>query len=133
MPRPSLTCWLRCFLPLDAPTRTSSCAARRWLAASTCSCATYCGIRVRGTGHPALPDPAFQLLQRWLIRLDGDRHRRVRDAFGGLFTARRVGHHPTIIAERAAALIDLVAPAGSMEAPVGYPGGHVTLAGSGTR
>src|SRR5580698_7073416 len=32
---------------------------------------------------PAIPpsaDPAFQLLGRWMIRLEGDRHRRVRDA-----------------------------------------------------
>jgi pimeloyl-[acyl-carrier protein] synthase len=67
---------------------------------------------------PAIPsslDPAFQLLQRWMIRLDGDRHRRVRDAFGGLFTARRVGHYRSVIAERAAALIDQAALAGSMD------------------
>ena len=67
---------------------------------------------------PAIPpsaDPAFQLLRRWMIRLDGDRHRRVRDAFSGLFTARRVGRYRAIIAERAAALIDQVAAAGSMD------------------
>jgi pimeloyl-[acyl-carrier protein] synthase len=64
---------------------------------------------------PPSPDPAFQLLRRWMMRLDGDRHRRVRDAFGGLFTARRVGRYRAIIAERAAALIDQVAPAGSMD------------------
>ena len=50
-----------------------------------------------------------------MIRLDGDRHRRVRDAFGGLFTARRVERYRAIIAERAAALIDQAAPAGSMD------------------
>jgi cytochrome P450 len=64
---------------------------------------------------PPSPDLIFQLLRRWMIRLDGDRHRRVRDAFGGLFTARRVGRYRPIIAERAAALIDQVAPAGSMD------------------
>ena len=64
---------------------------------------------------PPSPDPAFQLLRRWMIRLDGDRHRRVRDAFGGLFTARRVGRYRAIIAERAAALIDQAAAAGSMD------------------
>jgi len=64
---------------------------------------------------PPSPDPAFQLLSRWMMRLDGDRHRRVRDAFGGLFTARRVERYRAIIAERAAALIDQVAPAGSMD------------------
>jgi pimeloyl-[acyl-carrier protein] synthase len=64
---------------------------------------------------PSSPDPMFQLLRRWMIRLDGDRHRRIRDAFGGLFTARRVGRYRAIIAERAGALIDQVAPAGSMD------------------
>jgi pimeloyl-[acyl-carrier protein] synthase len=64
---------------------------------------------------PHSPDPAFQLLRRWMIRLDGDRHRRMRDAFGGLFTARRVERYRPIIAERAGALIDQVAPAGSMD------------------
>jgi pimeloyl-[acyl-carrier protein] synthase len=64
---------------------------------------------------PPSPDLAFQLLRRWMMRLDGDRHRRVRDAFGGLFTARRVGRYRAIIAERAAALTDQLAPAGSMD------------------
>jgi cytochrome P450 len=69
---------------------------------------------------PPSPDPAFQLLARWMIRLDGDRHRRIRDAFGGLFTARRVGRYRAIIAERAAALIDQAAPAGSMDLVAGF-------------
>jgi pimeloyl-[acyl-carrier protein] synthase len=64
---------------------------------------------------PPSPDAAFQLLARWMLRLDGDRHRRVRDAFGGLFTARRVERYRAIIAERATALIDQAAPAGSMD------------------
>jgi pimeloyl-[acyl-carrier protein] synthase len=64
---------------------------------------------------PPSPDLAFQLLARWMIRLDGDRHHRVREAFGGLFTARRVEHYRAIITERAAALIDRVAPAGRMD------------------
>jgi pimeloyl-[acyl-carrier protein] synthase len=64
---------------------------------------------------PPSPDPAFQLLSRWMMRLDGDRHSRVRDAFGGLFTARRVERYREIIAARAAALIDQAAPAGSMD------------------
>jgi pimeloyl-[acyl-carrier protein] synthase len=64
---------------------------------------------------PPSPDPAFQMLRRWMIRLDGDRHRRVRNAFGGLFTARRVGRYRAIIAERVGALIDQAAPAGRMD------------------
>jgi pimeloyl-[acyl-carrier protein] synthase len=69
---------------------------------------------------PPSPDPAFQLLRRWMIRLDGDRHRRVRDAFGGLFTARRVERYRAIIAGRAAALIDQAAGAGSMDLVTGF-------------
>ena len=64
---------------------------------------------------PPSPDPTFQLLRRWMIRLDGDRHRRVRDAFGGIFTARRVERYRAIITERASALINQAAPAGSMD------------------
>src|ERR1700727_2908991 len=72
---------------------------------------------------PAIPpsaDPAFQLLQRWMIRLEGDRHRRVREAFGGLFTARRVGQYREVIAERADALIDQAADTGSMDLVDGF-------------
>jgi cytochrome P450 len=69
---------------------------------------------------PPSPDPAFQMLRRWMIRLDGDRHRRVRNAFGGLFTARRVGRYRAIIAERAGALIDQAAPAGRMDLVAGF-------------
>jgi pimeloyl-[acyl-carrier protein] synthase len=69
---------------------------------------------------PPSADPAFQLLRRWMIRLDGDRHRRVREAFGGLFTARRVGQYRAVIAERAAALIDQAAPAGRMDLVAGF-------------
>jgi pimeloyl-[acyl-carrier protein] synthase len=69
---------------------------------------------------PPSADPAFQLLRRWMIRLDGDRHRRVREAFGGLFTARRVGQYRAVIAERAATLIDQAAPAGRMDLVAGF-------------
>src|ERR1700727_344986 len=75
---------------------------------------------------PPPPDPAFQLLRRWMIRLDGDRHRRVRDAFGGLFTARRVERYRAIIARRAAGLIDQAAGAGSMDLVTGLAGHQTT-------
>src|SRR5580692_505459 len=71
---------------------------------------------------PPSPDPAFQMLGRWMIRLDGDRHRRVRDAFGGLFTARRVERYRAIIAERATALIDQAVPAGGMDLVTQFAG-----------
>jgi pimeloyl-[acyl-carrier protein] synthase len=71
--------------------------------------------RFSAASIPASPDEAFQLLARWMMRLNGDRHRRVRNAFGGLFTARRAERYRAIIAERAAALIDRAGPAGSMD------------------
>jgi pimeloyl-[acyl-carrier protein] synthase len=69
---------------------------------------------------PPSPDPVFRLLARWMIRLDGDRHRRVRGAFGGLFTARRAGRCRAIIADRATALIDQAVSAGSMDLVAGF-------------
>ena len=66
--------------------------------------------RFAAASIPPSPDQAFELLARWMIRLDGDRHRRVRDAFGGLFTARRVERYRAIIADRAAVLIDQAPP-----------------------
>jgi pimeloyl-[acyl-carrier protein] synthase len=71
--------------------------------------------RFAAASIPPAPGAAFQLLARWMIRLDGDRHRRARDAFGGLFTARRVERYRAVIAERAAVLIDRARPAGSMD------------------
>jgi pimeloyl-[acyl-carrier protein] synthase len=71
--------------------------------------------RFTAASIPHSPDKAFQLLARWMIRLDGDRHRRVRDAFGTLFTARRAERYRAIIAERATQLIDQAALAGSMD------------------
>jgi cytochrome P450 len=50
-----------------------------------------------------------------MMHLDGSRHRRVRDAFGSLFTARRITRYRAIIAEQAALLIDQVAPKGAMD------------------
>jgi pimeloyl-[acyl-carrier protein] synthase len=64
---------------------------------------------------PASPDPAFQLLAQWMIRLDGDRHRRLREAFGGLFTARRVERYRAIIAARANELLSQAASRNSMD------------------
>jgi pimeloyl-[acyl-carrier protein] synthase len=71
--------------------------------------------RFAAASIPPSHDVAFQLLARWMMRLDGDRHRRVRGAFGGLFTARRVERFRAIIAERTAVLIDRAAAAGGMD------------------
>ena len=70
---------------------------------------------------PPSPGPGIPAAsRRWMIRLDGDRHRRIRDAFGGLFTARRVERYRAIITGRAAALIDQAADAASMDLVTGF-------------
>src|SRR5262245_14979061 len=35
----------------------------------------------------------FRMFARWLIALDGERHRKLRRAFGGEFTPRKVGDY----------------------------------------
>jgi len=60
---------------------------------------------------PALPasrDLMFQTLMRWMLRVDGDRHRRLRARFGGLFTARRVESFRMMVSARADELLDAV-------------------------
>jgi cytochrome P450 len=54
-----------------------------------------------------------------MMRLDGDRHRRLRGP-GGLITARRVERYRAIIAERAAALIGQPATQGGMDVVAGF-------------
>jgi len=60
---------------------------------------------------PALPasaDLMFQTLMRWMPRVDGDRHRRLRARFGGLFTARRVEGFRAMVSARASQLLDAI-------------------------
>ena len=54
------------------------------------------------------PDLMFQTLMRWMLRVDGDRHRRLRARFGGLFTARRVDGFRAMVSGRANELIDAI-------------------------
>ena len=54
------------------------------------------------------PDLMFQTLMRWMLRVDGDRHRRLRARFGGLFTARRVEGFRVMVSNRANELIDAI-------------------------
>ena len=54
------------------------------------------------------------------MRLDGNRHRRLREAFGGLFTARRAERYRAIIAARTAALIDQAATQDGMDVVAGF-------------
>ena len=68
---------------------------------------------------PALPvrspDLMFQTLMRWMLRIDGDRHRRLRALFGGLFTARRVEGFRVMVSDRANELIDAIGVAASFD------------------
>jgi cytochrome P450 len=50
----------------------------------------------------------FQTLMRWMLRVDGDRHRRLRARFGGLFTARRVEGFRMMVSARAGELLDVI-------------------------
>lgn len=59
--------------------------------------------------------PLWRMLGRWLISLDGDRHRRLRQRFVGLFGPRTVERFREEITQRAGALLDAVADAGHMD------------------
>jgi pimeloyl-[acyl-carrier protein] synthase len=62
----------------------------------------------------------WRTFARWLINLDGDRHRAMRQRFGRIFTPGRVERYRPAIAARAHALIDAVAPAGQMDFVTGF-------------
>jgi pimeloyl-[acyl-carrier protein] synthase len=55
------------------------------------------------------------MLGRWMPWLDGDRHRRMRKAFGGMFTASRAERYRQLIAARAARLVEQAEPHGGMD------------------
>jgi pimeloyl-[acyl-carrier protein] synthase len=59
--------------------------------------------------------PLFRMFSRWLISLDGERHRRVRRQIGGLFTPRRVEGFRALVQERAATVLDRLEAAGQMD------------------
>jgi cytochrome P450 len=50
----------------------------------------------------------FQTLMRWMLRVDGDRYRRLRARFGGLFTARRVERFRGMVSARVNELLDVI-------------------------
>lgn len=59
--------------------------------------------------------PLWRMLARWLISLNGDRHRRLRQRFVGLFAPRTVERFREEITQRASSLLDAVAGAGHMD------------------
>lgn len=80
-------------------------------------------LRSRATKAPAMPqttDPMFELLQRFMARLDGERHHAVRALFARLFTPRRAARYRTEIEQRSHALIDRVEANGAMDLVADY-------------
>jgi len=61
------------------------------------------------------PEPVWQMFARWLISLDGERHRRVRRHFQRLFAPREVDSFRGVIEARATELVDAVAARGEMD------------------
>jgi pimeloyl-[acyl-carrier protein] synthase len=61
------------------------------------------------------PEPVWQMFARWLISLDGERHRRIRRHFQRLFTPRQVDRFRGAIRSRATELVDAVATRGEMD------------------
>jgi cytochrome P450 len=59
--------------------------------------------------------PLWRMLARWLISLDGDRHRRLRQRFVRLFGPRTVERFREEITQRAKALLDVVGSDGHMD------------------
>jgi pimeloyl-[acyl-carrier protein] synthase len=59
--------------------------------------------------------PMGEMLSRWLIRLDGERHRAMRARFAGVFAPRRVGDYRAEIERGAGELLDAVEDAGTMD------------------
>jgi pimeloyl-[acyl-carrier protein] synthase len=57
----------------------------------------------------------FRMFKRWLLVLDGERHRTMRTAFGGQFIPRKVGAYRGPIEAKAGELIDAVAEHGKMD------------------
>jgi cytochrome P450 len=66
-------------------------------------------------GAPQGEASLWRMLARWLISLDGDRHRRLRQRFVGLFGPRTVERFRGEITQRARALLDAVAGVGQMD------------------
>src|SRR5215831_6090645 len=68
---------------------------------------------------PALVGPSefelFRMFARWLISLDGERHRTMRQAFGGRFAPRTIDGYREPIQLTANALIDAALERGRMD------------------
>ena len=74
-------------------------------------------LRDARPGPPTLErdGPLFEMLSRWMIRLDGERHRRIRSRFGTVSSADRVAALRLAVERRAEDLLDRLEPAGRMD------------------
>lgn len=75
-------------------------------------------LRDSSVGAPAMPpstDAMFQLLSRFMARLDDERHHAIRALFARTFTPKRAAAYGGLIAKRAQRLLDSVEPRGSMD------------------
>jgi cytochrome P450 len=57
----------------------------------------------------------WRTFSRWLLNLDGERHKAMRQRFGRIFARGRVERYRPVVEARAGALIDAVAASGEME------------------
>jgi len=68
---------------------------------------------------PALVSPSefelFRMFARWMISLDGERHRAMRRAFGGLFGPRTIDRYREPIQSTANELLEVVVERGQMD------------------
>lgn len=62
-----------------------------------------------------LNEPMWAMFSRWLVSLDGERHRAMRARFQSLFVPRRVAAYRARIEQRARALLDARAGDGEMD------------------
>jgi cytochrome P450 len=74
-------------------------------------------LRDGGFSPPRFPAdrPFWDMFNRWLISLDGERHRAMRARFSSLFTASRVESFRAVVTERTGELLDRVQDHGEMD------------------
>ena len=74
----------------------------------------------RLSSQPA--EPLWQMLDRWLIYIDGERHARLRRRFAGLFSPRRVETFRDVVTQRAQSRVARVRAGGDMDLVVEFVG-----------
>src|SRR6478736_630233 len=80
-------------------------------------------LRDRSTAAPSMPpstDTMFDLLGRFLARIDGQRHDQVRRRFARVFTPRRAAGYAELIEHTAIGLLDALDTTGEFDLVGGY-------------